>query len=211
MSHKYELTYLPAKGKANLIRLLLADQAIPYKYTEIERAAWPNVKPNYPFKQLPVLTVDGAVQIAQSHTIARYLAREHGLMGGNSLEQAQVEMWVDQTLDLRNRMFNVLQINYEAMLQPFLDSLPGLLEIFENRLAAQPAPAKYLALGRLTLADYALFDVLFYLQLLRPESLDTSPALKSFYAEFAARERLRAYMESDEFKSLRATGSPHLQ
>ncbi|PAA57306.1 hypothetical protein BOX15_Mlig002330g5 [Macrostomum lignano] len=211
MSQKYELTYLPAKGKANLIRLMLADQGIPYKYTEYDRANWPAAKPNYPFKQLPVLTVDGSIQIAQSHSIARYLAREHGLMGSNSIEQAQVDMWLDQTLDLRNRLLNVVHIDFEKLLQPFLNSLPDMLEIFETRLAAQPASAKHLALGKLTIADYALFDVLYYLQLLRPESLDNTPVLKAFYTEFAARPKLRAYMETDEFKCLRATGSPHLQ
>lgn len=54
-----------------------------------------------PFGQVPVLEVDGKF-LAQSHTIARYLARQHGLAGKDEWEQAQADMYVDCIMDLLN-------------------------------------------------------------------------------------------------------------
>lgn len=54
-----------------------------------------------PFGQVPVLEVDGK-HLAQSHAIARYIAREHGLAGQphDHWEQAQVDMYADCVKDL---------------------------------------------------------------------------------------------------------------
>ena len=42
--------------------------------------------------------------LAQSHTIARYLARQHGLAGKNEWEQAQADMYIDCIYDLHGGM-----------------------------------------------------------------------------------------------------------
>lgn len=52
-----------------------------------------------PFGQVPVLEVDGKM-LAHSHTIARYLARQHGLAGQNDWEQSTADMYVDCIYDL---------------------------------------------------------------------------------------------------------------
>ena len=51
-----------------------------------------------PFRQVPVLEVDGK-RLAQSDTIARYLARQHGLAGQNDWEQSLADMYVDCVYD----------------------------------------------------------------------------------------------------------------
>ena len=52
-----------------------------------------------PFKKAPVLEVDGKM-LAESHAIARYLARKHGLAGKGDWEQAQADMYVDCMVDI---------------------------------------------------------------------------------------------------------------
>jgi hypothetical protein len=51
------------------------------------------------------LAVDG-VNLPQSISIARYLAREFNLAGKNNLEQAKADVVVDTCLDLLNLYFS---------------------------------------------------------------------------------------------------------
>ena len=57
-----------------------------------------------PFGQVPVFEVDGKV-LTQSHTIARYLARQHGLAGKTDWEQSQADMYVDCIYDVHGGMW----------------------------------------------------------------------------------------------------------
>ena len=63
------------------------------------RAAINLVTIEMPFKKAPVLEVDGKM-LAESHAIARYLARKHGLAGKGDWEQAQADMYVDCMVDI---------------------------------------------------------------------------------------------------------------
>uniref|UniRef100_A0A1I8I5G0 glutathione transferase n=1 Tax=Macrostomum lignano TaxID=282301 RepID=A0A1I8I5G0_9PLAT len=205
-SNTYELTYFPVKGLGNMIRLILEDQSIKYKFNLITKDTWADFKPTTPFGQLPVLTINGKTKISQSHTIARYLGREHGLMGSNNIEQAQIEMWIDQTIDIRTKFLRMIYENYEAGKQPFIDSIPAQLEPFEKQLTGDSA---HLLFGKLTLADYIVFDVLLVLTALSPTCLDSSPHVKAFYTSFGARKNLHAFLEKPEIKSMKFTGSMH--
>lgn len=57
-----------------------------------------------PFKQIPVLEIDGDKMLAQSNSIARYLALHHGLAGSNDWEQSQADMFIDCVYDLHAGM-----------------------------------------------------------------------------------------------------------
>ena len=46
------------------------------------------------FNKIPVLFVDGE-QIAHSRAAVRYLAREFKMDGGNSLNAAKTDMWIE--------------------------------------------------------------------------------------------------------------------
>lgn len=206
--HKYEFMYFPVKGFGNMVRIVLEDQGVPYTFVPVTDN-WPQLKPQTPFGQVPVLTVDGTHKIAQSHSIARYLGRELGLMGANNLEQAQVEMWIDQTADVRKKFTKMIYGEYETGLKPFLEGLPADLAPFEKQLAAA-GDGKHVLFGKLSLADYLVFDLLHVLHALDGHSLDTSPHVKAFYESFGAREKLHAFLNRDDIKAMKFTGSPHL-
>ena len=59
---------------------------------------WKKMKPTMPWGQLPCLTWNGE-RLCQSMTICRFLAREMGIAGRNSLEMAQVDEIVDVIQD----------------------------------------------------------------------------------------------------------------
>ena len=43
----------------------------------------------------PVVLIDGHLELGQSKTIERYLARRLGLMGANEMEAAQIDMFTE--------------------------------------------------------------------------------------------------------------------
>lgn len=101
---KIVLTYFDVRARAELSRLILAAGGIQYEDNRIGLPfdeAWKELKPNTPFGSVPILEYDGEV-LAQSVTIARFLAKKAGLAGRNELEMAKTDMIVDHTIDLLN-------------------------------------------------------------------------------------------------------------
>ncbi|DAZ94640.1 TPA: hypothetical protein N0F65_010727 [Lagenidium giganteum] len=79
MSRGVRLRYFDLRGRAELIRLIYA-----YGGKSLEEVTVPMsrefiaLKPSLPFKQLPVLDIDGKTY-SQSIALARYAAKQHGL------------------------------------------------------------------------------------------------------------------------------------
>merc|ERR1711955_128170 len=69
------------------MRILLNYGNVTFKDERISFEEWPQVKPNTPFGQVPVLVWDGE-EIAQSMAIARFIAKKVGLVGKTDLEYA---------------------------------------------------------------------------------------------------------------------------
>merc|ERR1712179_200726 len=102
-----KLTYFNLRARGEPCRLLLAYGGIKYEDERIAppwdpTSTWASLKPTTPFGQLPILSWDG-VEICQSMAAARFIAREVGLFGNNSLEQAQVDEVVDVIQNLISR------------------------------------------------------------------------------------------------------------
>ena len=57
-----------------------------------------------PLGTLPVLEYNGK-KLSQSITIARFLAKECGIVGKNHMEQAKADMIVDTIVDVQNGNF----------------------------------------------------------------------------------------------------------
>lgn len=58
-----------------------------------------------PMGQMPVLEVDGR-RVHQSISMARYLARQVNLVGGDAWEDLQIDIVVDTINDFRLSMFD---------------------------------------------------------------------------------------------------------
>jgi len=98
MAPTYKLHYFGVRARAELIRWELSYAGQEFEDDRIEGADWPALKPKTPFGQLPYLEVDGK-PLAQSLTIARFIARKHGFAGQNAWEEAQVDSLVDYVTD----------------------------------------------------------------------------------------------------------------
>jgi len=94
----YRLTYFNLGARGETARLLFKLGGQDFEDKRIEEKDWPNIKPNTPYGQLPLLEVDG-MTLCQSVAINRYLAKKFGYYGDNAEIQAQVDMMVDCIMD----------------------------------------------------------------------------------------------------------------
>ena len=99
MPANIKLTYFNFRGRAEASRLMLAYKGVDYEDNRITQEQWAALKPKTPFGTLPLLCYNG-MELAQSMTIARFLARELCLAGKTRCEEAQVDMVVDAIVDL---------------------------------------------------------------------------------------------------------------
>ncbi|CAH1784062.1 unnamed protein product [Owenia fusiformis] len=104
MSNKnFKLTYFNVRGRGELIRLLFAYAEKQYEDNRVNFENWPALKPETPYLSLPILE-HGGVTIGQSVSIARYVAKELGLAGRTTLEQALTDGIIDSITDIFNEL-----------------------------------------------------------------------------------------------------------
>ena len=110
-----KLTYFNARGRAEIIRLILAYSGQEYEDCRLQWGLlWyilyififiiytedmASLRPSLPYGQLPILEYNGEV-LCQSITIARFLAKQFGLAGDTSLESALADEVVDSITDI---------------------------------------------------------------------------------------------------------------
>ena len=159
---KVKLTYFDLRARGEPCRLLLAyggikyeDERIPWEYPFGPDSTWSKLKPTIPFGQLPILNWDG-VEICQSMACARFIAREVGLAGNTSIEQAMVDEIVDVIQDLVNVWIKLYVTQDKAGLKNFHDvTLQTALGQLEKKLISQGG--QYFVGNNLTWADLHVF------------------------------------------------------
>jgi len=166
MGRKYHLCYFNFRARAELARLLFAQAEQEYDDERMEPSKWLERKPSCPFGQLPTLTVDG-VQLCQAHAIARFLAREFGLAGSTSVEQAQADMIVECVDDMLAPIMGCyreksiekqteMRVNYEQ-------ELPVFMEMMEKLLTQNNNGDSYIVGDQLTWADLSVMNAWYWI------------------------------------------------
>lgn len=195
----YKYTYFNLRGRGETVRLCFAAGGIPYEDKRVEFKDWGALKPTAaPWGTLPILEVDGR-PIGQSMTIARYVAREAGLCGKTSMEQALIDSVVDSTTDIREKMIEVhfkpddqkadaQKAFQEKTLTPTLTNM--------EKLAASNKEKPGVFVGsKITLADIHFFSVVEMLTSKAPTILSTYPTLKKIYDGVAANPKIAEYIK----------------
>ena len=123
----------------------------------IEFSDFPKYKEKTIFGQLPILEITDengtVVKLAQSNTIARFLARRFNLAGKTDIEQAKAEMIIDHFVDLQGFFRQAYtEQNEEVKLEKFKkfaeDHLPHHIGLLEKILEQQKT--QYLVSDELT-------------------------------------------------------------
>jgi glutathione S-transferase len=208
---KPTLVYFAGRGRAEVIRLVLAEAGVDYREHPVGKGTPPvDGRPTdfaalkatgaLPFEALPVWEEPGGFRLAQSAAIANHLARAHGLRGRSALEEARCDELLGAVDDVRAELRKLYAVPAEqrAALRAELvaATLPRWLGFLE-RLLARNASASGLAVGAtLTVADLALW---YLLEMIRDNgfgaALEQTPALVAFADRVARRPRIAAWLK----------------
>jgi len=153
-----KLTYFPAKGRAEISRLILSYSGVKFTDERLTGDQFGAVKSFLPYGQIPVLHYKGQV-ICQSISIARFLAAEFGLGGRNNLESAQADEIVDAVSDLQTAMVKVFfaAVKDQDAIKNVVDkTYPAGLANLEKILISRGG--QFFVGNNLTWADIAVFQ-----------------------------------------------------
>jgi len=101
----HKLTYFDFAGsRGEECRLALHLAGIAFVDERLSQADWAARRPTTPFYGLPVLTVEGKGELAQSNAILGYIGRTHGLLPSDPWEAARHEAVMNAVEELRGAM-----------------------------------------------------------------------------------------------------------
>ena len=154
--------YFDGYGRGEIIRMLLSFNKVQFEDIRYSFAEWPEKKATLKFSQIPILEIDGK-QMAQSNSIARYVAQSYGQYPTDSNEVYQVESTNDFFEDV-NSKFNPIFMSYvrdpekktDAIEEYFKNTLPGIITRVSDILKQNTTGSGFFVGKSLTLADFAV-------------------------------------------------------
>jgi glutathione S-transferase len=209
---KPTLFYFAARGRAELIRLILAEAGVEYQEHHIGKGTPPvNGRPTdftalketplLPFGAAPVWEEPDGFLLAQSAAIAAHLARTHGLLGTTPRHAAQCDQMMGAYDDVRGelrKLATAAPAERPALREQLSTQyLPRWFGYLERQLKANRGGAGFLVGESLTLADLALWYLVEYC---RDNGFGAAvagcPVLAAWALRIEQRPRLAAWIRS---------------
>lgn len=200
MTDNPQLLYFDIRGWAEPIRLLLEEMGVAYEDVEITNDEWPARRCSTPFGRMPVYReVD--LEIPETFAILNYLGRKHNLLGTDEPTRIRCDVAIEAFRDLGQRMatvFGALTTMSEDARAAFIEKdLHEQVAMLEAHYQSNPDKGGYWAGPSLTIADFAAYHAIEGVENRFPKIIEKSGHLTAFLDFFAARPRIKAYLESD--------------
>jgi glutathione S-transferase len=204
------LTYFSSRGRAEPIRMLLADAGV--EHDEIAVGTWSatdqptdfvalRASGKLAFGALPLWEEPDGFQLVQSDAILRHLARTHDRYGANLREAARCDEVIGGVEDTRaeiRKLGPVPAPGRAALRDQLVTSiLPRWLGHLEQHLARNDGGHGFVVGARPSLADIVLWHLL---EVVHDNGLTAAladcPLLASFYTRFGERPSIAAFRAS---------------
>ncbi|PIO26745.1 hypothetical protein AB205_0196240 [Aquarana catesbeiana] len=169
----FTLTYFPVRGRAEPIRLLLADQGAIWTEKEVQIDDW----------------FSGKCELKK--TAVR-------IAGSNKEESARIDMVNDGVEDLRQKFSRFVFIEFETGKEKYLQDLPNQLSPFEKILSNNANGTKFVVGDKISFADYNLLDMIHCHLDLDPKCLASFPLLSAYSQRLDKRPKLSDYLKSEK-------------
>lgn len=209
---KPTLVYFAARGRAELIRLVLAEAGVDYQEHPVGKGTPPvggrptdfaalKATGTLPFDAVPVWEEPGGLRLAQSGAIANHVARAYGLRGKDAMEEAKCDELLGAVDDVRLELRKLATVpaDQRPVLRAELASatLPRWLGYLHRLLEKNGGGGGYVVGSSVTVADLALW---YLLEQIRDNgfggALERYPALMAFVDRIGSRPRIAAYVKS---------------
>ncbi|MFT3915459.1 MAG: glutathione S-transferase family protein [Anaeromyxobacteraceae bacterium] len=209
---KPTIIYFAARGRAEIIRLALAEAGVEWQEHPIGKGTPPlggrptdfaalKATGDLPYEAAPVWEEPNGLRLAQSAAIAYHVGRAHGLLGRTPLENARCdELWgavEDLRLELRKIPTAAPEKRAAVREELATASIPRWLGFLERTIERNGSREGFGACDVLTVADLALW---YALEIVRDNGLGASlsrfPRLSALFEKIARRPRIAAYLAS---------------
>ncbi len=201
MKHKLELIYFKMRALAEAPRLLFHYTNIEYEDVmswDYYGKDWSEVKPNIPFKQLPMLIVDKKHEICQSMAILTFIEYLAGINITNPILNAKANSIMQSAQEL----FMPLNptINFatgEKFKKKREDMMPFLISRFEDlEKVMKENGKKFFIYDEPRACDFAAFHHLDLSKLLDPSLIKKFPRLEKFLEDIMSIDSIKQYLDN---------------
>ena len=206
-----KLTYFDFNfWRVDILRLSFSFSDIPYELEKISRENWRFKKKDFPFGQLPVMTIDKKV-FCHTHSIARYCAKKSFLYDKEDMKI----LVIDQVLDWANEITNLIAPSIRAAIREkdinkskklrkeFIENnLHKWFSYLENLFVNSSVNKKFFT-DKFSIADITAWRVIYWFSSGKLDMIDDSflkdlPLLKKYYDNIHTYEpfvRLKIFKE----------------
>ncbi len=201
MKNKLELIYFKMRALAEAPRLLFHYTNIHYDDVmswDYYGKDWSEVKPNIPFKQLPMLIVDKKYEICQSLAIMTFIENLAGINIADSILNAKA----NAIMQSAHELFMPLNptVNFatgEKFKKKREDMMPFLMSRFEDlEKAIKENDKKFFILDEPRACDFAAFHHLDLSKMLDPTLIKKFPRLEKFLEDIMSIDSIKSYLEN---------------
>ena len=198
--HKLELIYFKMRALAEAPRMLFHYTGIEYEdlmswdYYDKE---WSEVKPNIPFKQLPMLIIDKKHEICQSMAIMTFIENLAGINITDPILNAKANAIMQSSQEL----FMPLNptVNFakgEKFIKKKDDMIPFLLSRFEDlEKVLKENNKKFFIFDEPRACDFVTFHHLDLSKLLDPTIIKKFPRLDKFLEDVMLINSVKSYLD----------------
>ena len=200
MKHKLELIYFKMRALAEAPRLLFHytnieyDDLMSWDYYDKD---WFEVKPNIPFKQLPMLVVDRKHEICQSMAIMTFIEN----LGGISITDPILNAKANAIMQSAQELFMPLNptVNFakgEKFIKKKDDMMPFLLSRFEDlEKGLKENDKKFFIFDEPRACDFVTFHHLDLSKLLDPTLIKKFSRLEKFLENMMLIDSIKSYLD----------------
>lgn len=194
---EYKLIYFNGKGRAEITRWIFVYKGIPFVDDRIEKEDWAARRGSIPGGKLPVLMV-GESPLPQSAAIARYAAKEAGLVPEDNLAAAYCDALVDTLLEVLKEVFSVFLApgsDEEKAAKFKEETCPNVVYPILERLTMRLSNKEWFAGPEISWADLMIVQIFTAIKEKEPNIMENYPVVEALVDKVVSIPAIKEWVE----------------